>query len=226
MDLATVARRLRDDSRSALRTALLHRGLAQLERTIRSGRTPNRRLCERLVRGWSNEAWSANAALLSAILEWLPKSSGPIAECGSGLSTLVLATAASLSARPLHTFEHDDHWRAKVMRELPAHLGDKITISVSPLRSYGEYEWYSPDTSTLPDSIGFVLCDGPPGNVHGGRYGLAPLLGGRLANGCLILLDDTQRPEELCIVRRWQDELKASIIAESPTYAVLRVAHG
>ena len=223
MSMLTAVRQMKHSSQDAVRLMLLRGRLGGLERTLRRGKLPSHRSIERLVRSWHNEAWSADAALLAALLTWLPRSTGPILECGSGLSTLVLATAASIANRGLWALEHDPSWATRVARELPMHLGSSATVLLGPLRDYGAYEWYSPDPAALPASIGFVLCDGPPGHTRGGRYGLVPQLGNRLRSGCLVILDDTQRPEERSIARRWSSELPASVLMESETYTVLQL---
>jgi hypothetical protein len=194
-----------------------------LARTLRSERQPDQRLMRRLVRGWGNEAWSADAPLLSAALEWLPQTTGSIVECGSGLSTLVLATAASLAGRCIHSLEHDAGWAARIERELPARLRPSLELNVTPLKSYGDFDWYSLENLALPASVGFVVCDGPPGGTRGGRYGLGPILQPRLAPGCVVLLDDTQRADEHEIVGRWCNELPASVVHEGATYSVLSI---
>ena len=55
-----------------------------------------------------------------------------------------------------------------------------------------------------------VVCDGPPADTVGGRYGLVPIMRDRLAPGCAILLDDAEREHERAIARRWQLELGAT----------------
>jgi hypothetical protein len=180
---------------------------------------------EQLVRGWGNEAWSADSELLTAALEWLPRTKGAIAECGSGLSTLVLASAAAVAERQLTSFEHDPAWAARLLQDLPAHAQTSVDLCVTPIRSYGDFDWYSLEGVAPPQDIGFVLCDGPPGSTRGGRYGLGPLLRPFLAPGCIILLDDTQRPHEHEIVRRWCTEMDASVAHEGGTFSVLSVGH-
>jgi len=44
-----------------------------------------------------------------------------------------------------------------------------------------------------------------------------------LKPGCIVLLDDTQRPEERQIVRRWCDELPACVIEAGENYNVLSI---
>ncbi|MHC4846180.1 MAG: hypothetical protein ACYTCU_08465, partial [Planctomycetota bacterium] len=53
--------------------------------------------------------------------------------------------------------------------------------------------------------------DGPPGDTRGGRYGLFPLMGGRLAPGCVLLLDDAEREGEQDVARRWETAWGASL---------------
>ena len=63
--------------------------------------------------------------------------------------------------------------------------------------------------NSMPDKFGLVICDGPPGNTIGGRYGLIPVMRTRLSKGTLILLDDASRPDEQNIAERWRQELNA-----------------
>jgi hypothetical protein len=226
MGLRALARHIRDGSRRSLNRVVLKQGLMTLERTLARGRTPDPRVLRTLERGWANSAWSADIEFLSAMLHWLQQTSGPIVECGSGLSTLVLACAASLTARRVHSFEHDTAWGTRIARELPTHLGRYVELHMTPLRSYGDFDWYSLEGLTPPIEIGFILCDGPPGGTRGGRYGLAPVLHSQMAKGCIVLVDDTQRPAEHDIVRRWCSELDASIVHEGSTYSVLCVGSG
>jgi hypothetical protein len=49
------------------------------------------------------------------------------------------------------------------------------------------------------------------------------LLRDRLLPGCIVLLDDTHRPEDRAVMNRWCEELPATIVDEGPSYSVLRV---
>jgi predicted O-methyltransferase YrrM len=219
--MLTVARRVRDRTRVLVREMQLRRGLARLAHTLKADRRPPISLMRQLVRGWGNEGYSAKPELLCAILEWMPQTRGLILECGSGLSTLLLATAAVIADRHVQTLEHDPSWASVVNQKLSAHLRSRVCISVSPLKSYGAFDWYS--IAEAPESIGYVVCDGPPGSTPGGRYGLVPVLGSRLAPGAIILLDDTHRTEESTIVRRWCSELGASVARRGETFTAIRL---
>lgn len=221
MQMRAFARRLRNNSIRAIRQRVLRRGISALGAAVRAGRQPGQRVFEQLVYGWGNEAWSASAPFLAAAFEWLPRTTGPILECGPGISTFVLASAASASGRPVHALEHNREWASRIMRELPDTLRQNVVMHVTPIRSYQEFDWYSLEGINPPRGIGFVVCDGPPGSTRGGRYGLSPVLGPFLKPGCTVLLDDTQRPEEEQIVRRWCSDLSGSVLYSGDTYSVL-----
>src|SRR5579859_584282 len=220
--ILAVARRVRDNSVESLRRLQLRGGLARLERVLRAGRRPGTPLLRQLSHGWGNESWSASVPLLAATLEWFGRSTGPALECGTGLTTLALAVAASQSRRSVLSLEHDPAWAQRAREALPAKLRAVVTINAAPIRSYGTFDWYALEHCHLPPSIGFVLCDGPPGSTRGGRYGLA-VLAKHLAPGCILLLDDTQRPGEHAIVQRWCAELGATVIETASTFTVLRI---
>ena len=63
------------------------RGLWQESRAIDHG------VLSELVQGWGNK-WSAQHEYLAACLEHARDADGPILECGSGLSTILLGTVA------------------------------------------------------------------------------------------------------------------------------------
>jgi len=62
----------------------------------------------------------------------------------------------------------------------------------------------------MPRRFALVVCDGPPADTPGGRYGLVPVMREHLSRGCVILLDDAEREHERTIALRWQTELSTS----------------
>lgn len=77
----------------------------------------------------------------------------------------------------------------------------------------------------MPDRFTLVICDGPPGSIRGGRYGLVPIMKERLKPGCVILLDDAAREQEQTIAGKWEAELGASseILGSKKPYIRLMV---
>ena len=78
------------------------------------------------------------------------------------------------------------------------------------LKRYNDFDWYDITDVPLPENFSLVLCDGPPGTTFGGRYGLIPIMAGRLSKS-IILLDDFNRIEEKSIVSKWSGALNFSV---------------
>jgi len=163
-----------------------------------------------LVYGWGNEGWSAESEYLRHMVK-LVDSLGrqEVLECGSGLSTLLLAAAAARHGGRVTSLEHVSDWAERVRNELKRYGLSRTAVPlVAPLRTYGPYTWY--DATSVVGPFAAVVCDGPPSTTPGGRYGLLPVMGPRLAPGCRILLDDAARLEEQEILRRWRRERGAT----------------
>lgn len=181
-----------------------------------AGRRPGARLpmlaLTDAVYGWGTEGWSADEDYLVRVLAEASIAKGTILECGSGLSTLLLATVARQTGTPVHSLEHNEEWRNRVMDALHAHgLSEHSVVHQVSLRNYGEFDWYTlPDS--LPDDISLVVCDGPPSTTPGGRYGALPVLRNHLAPVCNFLMDDANRASEIEIISRW--ELEPGIASE------------
>jgi methyltransferase family protein len=160
------------------------------------------------VYGWGNEGWSADEDYLLRLMSEAATAKGAIVECGSGLSTLLLAGVARQSGTVVHSLEHNADWRKRVMGELAARgLTNYSTVHHAPLQKYGEYDWYSIPQS-LPGNIALVICDGPPSDTLGGRHGVLPALRDRMAPTCTILMDDANRPSEIEIMALWERDFK------------------
>src|SRR5437899_7048669 len=82
----------------------LRRGIRMLKRDPRG----TERVWDDLVDGWDNKRWSAGVEFLDAVAAAaLAEEGDPILECGSGLTTLVLATVARRTGSAVWTLEHD-----------------------------------------------------------------------------------------------------------------------
>jgi Methyltransferase domain len=162
-----------------------------------------------LIYGWGNEAWSARDEYLAGCVAHALKSPGPILECGSGLSTILLGAVAKKQGQGHWVLEHKPGWAKKVQCYLTQYKLDSVVIT-KPLRDYGDFSWYDVPLGGIPDRFFLVVCDGPPSRTKGGRYGLVPIMKEQLSPGCVILLDDAGRDEELEIAKRWGDELGTS----------------
>jgi len=186
---------------------------------------PRASVLNELIYGWGNESWSAMDEYLAACIQNALVANGPILECGSGLSTLVVGAIAKQQGLEHWVLEHSPEWAAKVQRHLDRYGIDSARVCVAPLKNYGEFDWYNPPVASLPDSFGLVICDGPPYWNKGGRFGLVPVLRSRLKAECVIVLDDAAREQERTIAKRWAIELGASCetLGTSKPYVKLTV---
>jgi predicted O-methyltransferase YrrM len=157
--------------------------------------------------GWGNVDYAAPSGFITSCLQQLRKTDGPILECGSGLSTILLGAVGARFGLQLWSLEHDLTWARRVASVIRRYKLDNIRLCVTPLKDYGPFTWYAPPKEDLPSEFSFIVCDGPPGETPGGRYGLLPRMRKRLRSGSVIVLDDLTRPAEQEVLRRWTIEL-------------------
>lgn len=157
------------------------------------------------------EKWSAAADFLQLITDVVEVSKPSlIMECGSGLSTVMLAAACrKIGQGKVISLDHEQEYASRTQQALEAYGLDEIaTVIYSPLVSYqlnGEqYQWY--EVGQLEEvAINMLIIDGPPGPMQKhSRYPVLPILFSRLADGCNIFLDDASRDDEREIVRMWE----------------------
>ncbi len=164
-----------------------------------------------LVYGWGNVGFSAHNSYLRAIIDHMKATGGPVLECGSGLSTLVIGILGLKNGLKVYSLEHDTEWAEKIRDKLSKLEITGMQLSHTSLISYGHYSWYDHKGLDLPDDISLIICDGPPAQTPGGRYGLLPEVFQKCRDGCIILLDDYVRPEERKIVSQWSNEYRLEV---------------
>ena len=188
------------------------------------GRVPAPVLLQALRRAWGDEGYSANLEYLQEVARHAVAAEGPILECGSGLTTILLGALAGRHGVVVHTVEHSAEWYRRVAEVLREYGITGVRLHLAPLLDRGSFAWYDVPEDVWPDEFRLVVCDGPPGDTKGGRYGLLPLVGARLPPGSVVLLDDATRQSEIAALGRWRGEreLRARVY-EGPdcAYAVL-----
>jgi len=211
--------------RTTTQRALLARALDELAADPWRALDAGSDLPRRLIEGWGNASWSTDDEYLIASMGELRRTEGPVLECGSGLSTLVLGIVARQMGREVWTLEHHAHWGERVGKALAGRALANVHLCVSPLKNYGAFSWYDPPLASMPRRFGLVICDGPPGKGHGGRSGFLPVMRDRIAERCTILLDDTIRDEEKAIALHWSGLLGAPVefCGTRDSFAAIRV---
>jgi hypothetical protein len=161
----------------------------------------------RLRWAWSNPNSGALEYLL-AVASAAASGSGPILECGSGLTTIVVGAVVRHTGRPFVSLENSPWWARHVRWSMKLAQAE-VDYRVQPLRDYGEFDWYEADPP-LHD-VSMIICDGPPAATRGGRYGLLPVYGQHLSADAEIYLDDFDRAAENIVTQRWSDEFGWSV---------------
>jgi hypothetical protein len=160
------------------------------------------------TRGWAMSPDSLREIALYA-LHYRPE---VIVECGSGVSTVILARCAAINkGGHVYSLEHLPELAERTSQELERHgLKDWATVMSGPLCPYElkgeEWPWYS--IKALPSvGLDMVVIDGPPMETHNlARYPAGPLLFSKLNPAAAVFLDDSDREQERIILQRWADE--------------------
>lgn len=156
--------------------------------------------------------WSAAPDFLQRIIDHcLGHKPSIVLECGSGLTTLVLARCCQMHNHgQVYSLENGPAFAAATRAVLAAFgLEQHATVVDAPLEAVSlqgaGYNWYG--RRTLPaGSIDMLVIDGPPGFLQRhSRYPALPLLHGQLAADATVFLDDAARGDEQEIVAMWLD---------------------
>ncbi|MDM4767170.1 hypothetical protein [Pelomonas sp. SE-A7] len=188
--------------------------IAQYVHAVRRGFRPDTEAIRRLRHAWGNEAYSADETYVAEVISRAELSQGPVLECGSGLTTLVVALVAEARGQNVWSLEQDAGWARFVQGRLQACAIGNVEIVLAPLKDHGGFVWYDAEAlgERLPRQFGLALCDGPAVHPEWGaaqlqwRYGLLPTLA-RLGIGCdEVLLDDADEPRADNLRQRWARE--------------------
>lgn len=153
-------------------------------------------------------SWKADTGLLTLVADHiLAARPRTIVEFGTGASTLIVARALEMAGGgSFISFEQHPEFVQATRDWLAEHrlLADLRAVPLRPADKGWSGLWY--DHGELPESIDFLLIDGPPWTIHPFTRGSASTVFGRIAPGGTIMLDDAARPGERVIARRWRSE--------------------
>ena len=133
-----------------------------------------------------------------------------IVECGSGVSTILLSYLVKGTDAKILSLDHLKKFADITAQNLREHKsGNNVKVLFSDLKEYKIkdrlYNWYDLDkVKNMPSNIDMLIIDGPPRNLNKNvRYPALALLYDRLAENCVIILDDADRKDEKEVVKRW-----------------------
>jgi hypothetical protein len=214
---------IRNELETLYRPVAFWQAFAEFRR-LRCFEDVDQRLLERLTFGWGNR-YSAHTEYMAAYLRYASRSKGPVLECGSGLSTLLLGVVAAHHGNQVLSLEHDLTWGDRVQKLLQRWQIKSVELNIDKLQRYWGFDWYRIPDVQLPQKFSLVVCDGPPGETFGGRYGLIPMMAKYLGPNTTILLDDYERTGEQTIVENWQKQIPCHVEAhgDKRKYSVITI---
>lgn len=165
-----------------------------------------------------SRGWAASPDMLHGLINQVQVRKPHLAlECSSGLSTLVLANEMRRMGRgKVISLEHEAFYAEATRAMLRAHgLQDWAEVLHAPLCPVKVNDWAGSwyDTSVLPADLkaDLLVVDGPPSTTSPlARYPALPMLLSRLSPGALVLADDSDRPDETAMVKRWTRDVPGS----------------
>lgn len=157
--------------------------------------------------------WHASPDFLLQIADYaLDKKPEIVVECGSGVSTIILARCMEMNGKGhVYSLEHLLEYAQKNRDNLNRHgLSEWATIDHAPFREYelkGERWPYYSIEPLNGIHIDMLVIDGPPRDTRRlARFPAGPLLFHRLNPGGAIFLDDANRSDEREILTCWTEE--------------------
>jgi hypothetical protein len=111
--------------------------LRALVRELRGGKQASVETYTELVGAWGNEDYAASPEYLAAIAAAMREMPGPVLECGSGLSTIVLAIEGERYGVDVYALEHDPAWAARTRAELERHRRTRAHVIRCASRAMG-----------------------------------------------------------------------------------------
>jgi len=158
-------------------------------------------------------SWTLEPIPLARIVEIVLKDRPQlIVECGSGLSTLLLAYAAEQVGGKVVALEHLAQYAEETRSSIRRHGLEKFAeVREAALeRNVIEgqaFDWYAKSAWSDLKGISLLMVDGPPmATGELARYPAIPLLAPALTESALVVIDDTHRRDERAIVERWQQK--------------------
>lgn len=166
------------------------------------------------------DPWAMDAVFAEKMLSLVDEGHEQIVECGSGHSTVLIATRLEeRGSGHVTAIEHLEEFADRTRAWLRERgLGHRATVIHAPLEARRvedrEMSWYAEaPLADLPGRIDLLIVDGPPGkHASMARWPAVPLLEDRLAPDATIHMDDGDRWDERRIAYLWKSRLNARIL--------------
>jgi predicted O-methyltransferase YrrM len=166
----------------------------------------------------NSRGWAASPDFCRLLIQTIQqKKPRIVVELGSGLSTHLLGyLCRQFPEMRVYSVEQDAAYLEEVRASLIRHgIQSNIAFIHAPIAAIpvegNALSWYDTSMfSALPAAVDCVIVDGPsfhaPITAANTRYPALPVFKARLAEGAIVLVDDTDRMPDREIVARWRRE--------------------
>jgi hypothetical protein len=162
---------------------------------------------------------------LDAMVRWLLTTRGPYLDCGSGISTVILAALAERVGDTVWSLEQDEQWSAEMRKQLESLRLSNVQLMYAPLEIVGNAAWYGINRDDFPKEFPLVLCDGPavrrslwpPEVFQSWRVGVVHALRSRGVRFTSIVLDDADDRRCEGLIDTWRSNGLIVEVVDTPT---------
>ena len=202
--------RLRQWSQARKRKSAFRKSVAALKKQDNLAETP-KSVLEKLVFGWREDDNPPTPLFLHSMLGQAKRADGSILVCGAGLATFVLGIYAQKHGIKVWVLESKTTWFRRIKEMLSEHGIDSVQMVYAPLCDYKGFSWYAVERSDYPTDFSLIICNGPPGDVPGGRVGLYNVMYDYLNDKTVTLMNDASDEESQRTLKIWQENLKVEV---------------
>jgi hypothetical protein len=184
------------------------------------------RLVADLFAYWGDPLQQSDERFMRSCLAEARVADGPILQCGTSLTTLVLGAICDQSPeqkKQLWCLEQDSHW-ANLMRSwLTEYQVGSAHVIHSRARLFNDYVWYSLDPNRLAKKYQLVICDGGRATVQG-AIGAISRLHRRFAEKFVILIRNVTSQTDMKHLATWARTQNAACVLIDKTEGFVKIA--
>jgi hypothetical protein len=204
------------------------RGFDRSVKALKSGNSAaaTDRLVADLFAYWGDPLQQSDERFLRSCLAEAQAAEGPILQCGTSLTTLVLGAICDQSEqnkKQLWCLEHDSHWSNLMRSWLTEYQVRSAHVIHSRARMFDNYVWYSLDPDRLAKRYSLIICDGCRETAQG-AIGTITRLHKRIADKFVILIRNVKSTPDLKYLASWAKTHDASCVLVDKKEGFVKIA--
>ncbi|MDH3640633.1 MAG: hypothetical protein OES38_00945 [Gammaproteobacteria bacterium] len=175
---------------------------------------------------WGDDVSPSRVPYIRTSIVEAARASGPILQCGSGLSSLligILCHQAEAPGKNLWILEHDPHWGSVIRSWLAQYEITKAHVISAPAEQFDGFVSYVMDTSRMPGNFSLALCEASSALPSSAR-GIVERMGEHFDHRCVILARNAKRPRDLKYLADWAKSRRAPFLIQDAAEPYAKIA--